>query len=168
MDDEKDPPKKVGYKSPPVHTRWGPGQSGNPNGRDKGHKGIKTDLEAALNKRTTVKSIVTGEHEKGRNQEHAIRRLVERAALGDIKAQALLFPMIMQILGTEDRHTGPRKLSALDQEILAEVLGSRLQEAAQTFAEQVEDGGDSVSLTDHPKVDEPEDDHPSETENGDD
>jgi hypothetical protein len=30
-----DPGHKVGYKSPPKHTRWKKGQSGNPKGRKK-------------------------------------------------------------------------------------------------------------------------------------
>ena len=155
--------KKAGYKCPPVHTRWPSGVSGNPKGREKGHKGLKTDLEAALNARNTLKNNITGKEVKGRNQELAIQRLVERAALGDLKAQALLFPMIMQVLGAEDRHTGPRKLSPLDQDILAEVLGSRLQEAAeQTGKAPVEE----AELTDvEPETD--SDDDTSDEENDD-
>jgi Family of unknown function (DUF5681) len=123
---------EVGYGKTPRQTRWRKGQSGNPKGREKGHKGLKSDLEAALNAKNTLENKLTGKLVKGRNQELAIQRLVERAALGDLKAQALLFPMIMQVLGAEDRHKGPRKLSALDEEILAEVLGARLQEARES------------------------------------
>jgi hypothetical protein len=162
MSDDRDP-KKVGYKVTPIHTRWQKGQSGNPKGREKGHKGLKTDLEAALNARNTLKNNITGKEVKGRNQELAIQRLVERAALGDLKAQALLFPMIMQVLGAEDRHTGPRKLSSLDQQILTEVLGSRLREASEAPL---------AALTDHSEqsADDPDissNDDPGDEENGD-
>ncbi len=34
----------VGYRKPPKHTRFKPGQSGNPRGRPKGTKNLKTDL----------------------------------------------------------------------------------------------------------------------------
>jgi hypothetical protein len=82
---------KVGYGQPPRHSRWPKGVSGNPNGREKGHRGLKTDLEEALNTKTTVQNKLTGKMVKGRQQQHAIQRLVERASLGDLKAQALLF-----------------------------------------------------------------------------
>lgn len=121
---------EVGYGKPPKERRWPKGVSGNPGGREKGHKGLKTDLEAALNAVNTVENKLTGKTEKGRNQQLAIQRLVERAALGDLKAQTLLFPMVMQVLGAEDRHQGPRTLSSIDQQILAEVLTSRLAEGA--------------------------------------
>jgi hypothetical protein len=35
----------VGKYRPPVHTRWQPGQSGNPNGRRKGRRNVKTELK---------------------------------------------------------------------------------------------------------------------------
>ena len=120
----------VGYGRPPKHSRWPKGVSGNPGGRETGHKGIKSDLEEALNAVNTVENKVTGKKVKGRNQKLAITILVERAALGDLKAQTLLFPMIMQVLGAEDRQKGARKLSSLDEQILAEVLASRLSDAA--------------------------------------
>jgi hypothetical protein len=133
MADEEDP-KKVGYKVTPIHTRWQKGVSGNPKGREKGHKGLKTDLEAALNARNTLKNNITGKQVKGRNQELAIQRLVERAALGDLKAQALLFPMIMQ------------------------VLGSRLQEAIEQSGKVPTDDGEvSTAEPDTPSEDEPSD-----------
>lgn len=126
---------EVGYGKPPKHSRWTKGNSGNPGGREAGHKGFRTDLEDSLNKVSTVENRLTGKKMKGRNQKLAIQLLVERAALGDLKAQALLFPMIMQVLGAEDRHKGARKLSSLDQQILAEVLASRLTDASEGEAE---------------------------------
>ena len=40
--------KPVGYKNSPEHTRWKKGQSGNPTGRTKGQRNLKTDLAAEL------------------------------------------------------------------------------------------------------------------------
>ena len=37
-----EPEYKVGYKRPPVHTRFKPGQSGNPSGRSKGSQNLQT------------------------------------------------------------------------------------------------------------------------------
>ena len=44
----------VGYGEPPKHTQFKPGQSGNPKGRPKGHKNIKTEVLEKLNSTVTV------------------------------------------------------------------------------------------------------------------
>ena len=45
----------VGYGRPPVHTRFKPGQSGNPKGRRKGQRNLHTVLTEALNQRITIR-----------------------------------------------------------------------------------------------------------------
>src|SRR3954452_20286028 len=49
---------EVGYGKPPEHTQFKPGQSGNPNGRPKGHRNFKTDVHATL--QTPVKITRNG------------------------------------------------------------------------------------------------------------
>ena len=56
-DDISSAPYEVGYGKPPKHTRFQPGQSGNPRGRPKGTKNLKTDLEEELSER--VQSLVS-------------------------------------------------------------------------------------------------------------
>ena len=45
---------KVGYKRPPLHTRFRKGQSGNPRGRPRGSKNFSTLLTEALNEPVVV------------------------------------------------------------------------------------------------------------------
>jgi len=45
---------EVGYKRPPKHSQFKPGQSGNPKGRSKGSANFKTDLLATLNMLTAI------------------------------------------------------------------------------------------------------------------
>jgi len=45
----------VGKWRPPVETRWQPGQSGNPKGRRKGHRNVKTELKEIARKKITVR-----------------------------------------------------------------------------------------------------------------
>jgi len=45
-----------------------------------------------------------------------------RAAAGDQKAQSIFFPLILQVLGVEDRGAGGQKLSPQDQAILDAML----------------------------------------------
>jgi hypothetical protein len=61
------PPAKVGYCSPPVHSQFKPGQSGNPSGRTKGNQNLKTlfnkvlDEEISLRDGADVKRITKAE-----------------------------------------------------------------------------------------------------------
>lgn len=45
----------VGYGRPPVHTRFKPGQSGNPRGRRKGQRNVSTVLAETLNQRIRIR-----------------------------------------------------------------------------------------------------------------
>ena len=45
----------VGKGRPPLETRWQPGQSGNPKGRRKGHRNVKTELKEIARKKITVR-----------------------------------------------------------------------------------------------------------------
>jgi len=54
-DDERD--YEVGYGKPPHHTRFVKGQSGNPRGRPRGAKNMKTLLNKALNGRWGTNKI---------------------------------------------------------------------------------------------------------------
>ena len=145
---------EVGYGKPPKHSRWKPGESGNPRGKEKGHKGLKTDLEAELNATATVTGK-DGWSRKGRQQRLAIATLCRRAANGDLKAQALLFPMILNIFGVEDRGKGQSKLSAQDQAILDELLASQADEDGEgdPAPENAGDGGRLLPAPDAPPVD---------------
>ena len=86
---------KIGYKRPPINTRFQPGTSGNPTGRPKGIPSLKTDLVEALSEMTTVgRSKIT-------KQRAVINGLVENAMgrdTGDIK---LLLTLYLQVCGIE-------------------------------------------------------------------
>ena len=47
---------EVGYGKPPQHTRFKPGVSGNPKGRKKNSKSLKTILETALDEKVEVRT----------------------------------------------------------------------------------------------------------------
>ena len=66
-DREIQTPTRIGYCSPPVHSRFKPGQSGNPSGRSKGSQNLKTlfnkvlDEEISLREGADVKKITKAE-----------------------------------------------------------------------------------------------------------
>ncbi|MBA3512328.1 DUF5681 domain-containing protein [Sphingomonas sp.] len=113
---------EVGYGKPPKQYQFKPGQSGNPKGREKGSRGLKTDLTAELEARMTIR--INNEPVSDTRQRLLLRALASRAAAGDVRAASIVIPLIIQVLGIEDRGTDRNKLSQLDQSILDEMLRS--------------------------------------------
>ncbi len=89
---------EVGYRKPPKRTRFQPGQSGNPRGRPKGTKNLKTDLMEELDE-----TIVIREGDQSRRvskQRAVVKTLVARTLKGDARAATLLTSMMMRLLET--------------------------------------------------------------------
>ena len=85
-DDER--AEDVGPGRPPRHTRFKPGQSGNPNGRPKGSKNFATILQQQLRKKVTI--TVDGKPKRVTVQEVIARRLANDSMKGTTKAMELL------------------------------------------------------------------------------
>jgi len=84
----------VGYKKPPESSRFKPGQSGNPKGRPKEVKNLKTDLEEELSQRINVRE---GERSKTVSKQRAlVKSALSKALKGDVRAQGLLLRLIVQ------------------------------------------------------------------------
>ncbi len=98
----------VGYKKPPIHSRFPPGQSGNPKGRPKGAKGFTTLLGKAMQE--TVVLQKNGKPYKASKLEVAILQLANKAAQGDPKAMQFLAPFIREM---EAKAEGLKKELAL-------------------------------------------------------
>ena len=75
---------KVGYKRPPVKSRFRKGQSGNPSGRRKGQRNMGGVLAEVLRQTVTVKQ--DGESERMSKGEALIQMLLTKANKGDSRA----------------------------------------------------------------------------------
>ena len=75
---------KVGYKHPPVKSRFRKGQSGNPSGRRKGQRNMGPVLAEVLRQTVTVKQ--DGESERRSKGEALIQMLLAKANKGDSRA----------------------------------------------------------------------------------
>ncbi len=96
-------PARVGYKNPPVHTRFQPGQSGNPSGRAKGSQNFKTLFNKILNEKIAVRE---GSDVKKVSKAEAILRTVVVGALkGDVRHAAMLMKFAEQAGGFEAEQT---------------------------------------------------------------
>jgi len=81
----------VGYRKPPVHTRFRKGVSGNPRGRPRRKTDLASLLSEALDRRRA------SEPRQSRTQREAIvAALVEKSAAGDLRAAKLLFELMRQ------------------------------------------------------------------------
>ena len=75
---------EVGYRKPPLHSRFKPGQSANPAGRKKGVANFKTDVENTLH--LPVQLSEAGKTKRVSTQQAAISRLKQKALNGDGRA----------------------------------------------------------------------------------
>jgi Family of unknown function (DUF5681) len=79
----------VGYKKPPSHTQFKPGQSGNPKGRPKGSAAPADVIREQLRKIANVE--VGGRVQKISMLEAIVLKHVSQALKGDHKSTALVF-----------------------------------------------------------------------------
>lgn len=87
--------EEVGYGRPPKHSRFKPGQSGNPAGRRTGERNVATALAAELNATVVIRE--NGRERKISKAEAMAKALVLKALKGDAKA----FSQIMALLPSQ-------------------------------------------------------------------
>lgn len=123
VDDGRD--YSVGYGKPPKHSQFSKGRSGNPKGRPKGQRNLKTDLAAELNRRIDIRE--GDRRRRVTKQEALIKRLVEQGLNGDPRAMAALITLMVRAFGLEDAHAPGSALAVDDQEILTAFLSQQGQ-----------------------------------------
>jgi hypothetical protein len=107
------PPPKVGYCHPPAHSRFKPGQSGNPSGRAKGSQNFKTLFNKILNEEISLRE---GSDVKKLSKAEAIVRSVVIGALkGDSRNTAILFRLAEQVGQFEE---DPRDITRIERVIV--------------------------------------------------
>ena len=124
---------KVGYKSPPQHSRFQPGSSGNPSGKQKAVRNLGSDVKRTLE--VPVRLNEQGKARRVSTQEAALLRLREMALKGDARSLDRLLALA-QIFnnGAAIESLADKTVAAEDQAILdayaAEVLSRALSASA--------------------------------------
>src|SRR6478672_6647667 len=90
----------VGFRRPPLHTRFKPGQSGNPSGRAKGSKNLKTLFHTILNEQIALQD--GAQAKKVTKAEAIMRRLIIGALKGDSRSLMTLMRIAEQTGEFED------------------------------------------------------------------
>ncbi|GAB5504388.1 DUF5681 domain-containing protein [Pyruvatibacter sp.] len=116
---------EIGYRKPPKKNRFKKGQSGNPKGRPKGGKNLKTDILEELAERIAVQE--GGKVKKITKQRAMVKSLVAKGIKGDAKTTTSLFAMVFKMLGDEIDANEDLQPTASDLEIL-ERFEERLRE----------------------------------------
>jgi hypothetical protein len=127
------PEEDVGYGRPPKKHRWPKGQSGNPAGKKKGTKSLKTELLALMNE--TVEVPIKGKNKKVRMLALVLRALAAKAAKGNVAAADKLLALVIQAVGFDDGEKERKKLSEADELLLQRLLGEDLRASTQSSEE---------------------------------
>ena len=98
IDPQSDGSYEVGYRKPPKRTRFQPGQSGNPRGRPKGTKNLKTDLMEELGEKIVIRE--GDRSQKVSKQRALLKSVVNRAIKGDARAIGIALSTMMRLLDT--------------------------------------------------------------------
>ena len=89
---------EVGYGKPPKHSQFKRGQSGNPRGRSKGTKNLKTDLIEELGEKIVIRE--GDRSQKVSKQRALLKSVVNRAIKGDARATGIALSTMIRLLDT--------------------------------------------------------------------
>lgn len=96
---------EVGYGKPPKHTRFKPGQSGNPAGRRRKPQTLARDL---LDEMEDVVTVEDGDGPRTVSRQRAIlRRLTAKAIEGDPKATDMVLGLVQRLIGAGEHELRP-------------------------------------------------------------
>jgi hypothetical protein len=112
------PNQSVGYRRPPKHSQFKPGQSGNPKGRPKGANNLAGEI-----RKVSTDTVVLREGEKVRRVPRLValhRKQLEQGLKGDQRATRAAFKTAMALGLLKDN---PTTLSGLE---LATMMDQRL------------------------------------------
>jgi hypothetical protein len=119
---------EVGFKRPPVHSRFRKGCSGNPNGRTKGTKNLRTDLSEVLQERITVPM---GDRKVRISKQRAlVMALYAKSVKGDSRSITILVNLMLRVPGFADAVDKiEQPLDEDEQELWAVIEASRQPKA---------------------------------------
>ena len=117
----------VGYGRPPRHSRFRPGQSGNPRGRPKGKRNLASLLSDVLIQPVTI--TANGKRKRVSSETALLLRLREKALGGDIRAMNMLLSLRAIHLPDREANADYRQMTDEDVAILKSAFPILLAEA---------------------------------------
>ena len=86
---------QVGYKRPPLHTRFPPGQSGNPKGRPKGTPNHKTTICKVMNEKVTLRE--GGKIRRVTKLEAILQSQTNKGMKGDARSAGMVINVMAKV-----------------------------------------------------------------------
>lgn len=117
--------KNVGYKSPPEHSRFRKGQSGNPSGRPKRPANFGDDLMAELAEVIDIQE--GGKRKRITKQRALIKALTAGGIKGNARAASLLMGWCARVIEQEPDLQPPREMTAEDRKIAEAYLERQVE-----------------------------------------
>ena len=119
-----------GYKRPPKTGQFRTGQSGNPRGRPKGTRNLKTDLDKILRMRVRIRE--NGETREISRQEAILLSLFNRATQGgDVRAANTIVAMVLKLNPPIPADQPPDEVTEDDRAIIDDYLNRRTRKPKQ-------------------------------------
>ena len=106
----------VGYRRPPVATRFRPGVSGNPSGKRKARPTLSQRLDRILSESVSVTE--GGRSKRMTKEEVFLRQLVTRAIGGDRQFSRL----VLEYLERRQDKVPPEAANAMDEFLMSELI----------------------------------------------
>ena len=133
---------EIGYGKPPKRTQFKKGQSGNPKGRPKHTRNLKTDLTKILGQKISVRE---GDRtSRVSKQEAMLLSLMAKALKGDTRAIGVLVNLVRDTFGLEGPHLDSGQwFTPQERQMLAEMESGLKQLAprAKPLDDSQESGG---------------------------
>ena len=115
----RDGEERVGFRRPPVSTRFRPGSSGNPRGRPKKSRDLGAIVARAFGEDVVV--IENGVRTRMTKLEATVKQFVNKAAKGDHNAAKFLLQLHPEIRRAAAEHE-PEELSEGDALVVADLV----------------------------------------------
>lgn len=144
---EATPSYEVGYRRPPIESRFKPGQSGNPKGRPKRHRNVRTVVQETLNQRITIRE---GKRTRLLSKlEGVVLAVVNSALQGNAKSVTALMALLRAVGMTAEmpEPTNTEPVTQHDREIIDEFLRRRVSGGEQAEALEITDNTQSAPPT---------------------
>lgn len=117
---ERKPKFEVGYLLPPTENQFRKGQSGNPSGRPKGAKSLRTVIKEAASKKLSV--VEDGKRKKKSKMDLMVTQMFNRAAQGEARFTQMALDQYSNI---ENRPAADRNSDVFeeaDQPVITQII----------------------------------------------